>query len=138
MLKSAQLAGERGDVVLGWLTRLLVVISVVGVTLIDGVSVVKAHYGAQGDATSAATAASAAYATRHNKADAYAAALQVAASNDETLDKRKFHVDASGGVTLTLIRTADTVVLDQLPPLRRFGIATSVGTAAAPAPVTNS
>ena len=123
---------DRGDVVVGWLTRLIVVFAIVGVCLIDVVSVVQAHFGAQGDADLAATNASTAYAVRHNTADAYAAAVMVASGNEETIDKHAFRVDRAGNVTLKLTRTAQTVALEHLPPLRKFGVITTEGTAKAP------
>ncbi|MCU1678402.1 MAG: hypothetical protein JWM93_3160 [Frankiales bacterium] len=131
---AARLRDDRGDVVIGWLTRLLVVVAIVGVALIDGVSLLKAHYGADGDADVAASKASAAYAIKQSKADAYAAAVEFASLNDEFVDKRKFHVDAGGAVTLTLTRTADTVVIERLAPLRKFGVVTSSGAAGPSAP----
>jgi hypothetical protein len=130
---NARLYDDRGDVVIGWLTKLLVAFAVVGVILIDGVSVIKAHYGAAGDADVAASRASAAFATRHNKADAYSAALDYALGNDETIAKGAFHVNVTTGqVTLTLTRTANTVVLERIAPLRKFGVATGSGAASAP------
>ncbi len=137
MAGSSRLYDDRGDVVLGWLTKLMVAFAVVGLAVIDGVSVVKAHYGATGDADVAASRASAAYALRHDKSEAYAAALDYAIGNDEAIAKGEFHVNAkTGAVALTLTRTADTVVLSRLPPLRKFGVASGSGTAVAPAAAT--
>lgn len=124
---------DRGDVVLGWLTKLLVVTAIVGVTLIDAVSIVKAHYGAAGDAQLAASRASAVYATSRNVDEAYAAAAESVVDLDETIDKKTFSVDEQGTVQLTLRRVATTVVVDRIPPLRKFAVASSAGTAAAPA-----
>jgi hypothetical protein len=132
---STRLRDDRGDVVVGWLTKLMVIITLVGLILIDGVSVIKAHYGASGDADIAASRASTAYALRHNSADAYAAAVEFAVDNDELIDRHQFHVNGkTGTVTLTLTRTADTVVLDRIAPLRRFGVASGSGAAGPPAP----
>jgi hypothetical protein len=129
---TARMSNDRGDVVVGWLTRLLVIFAIVGVALIDCVSVVRAHFGAQGDADLAASNASQAFAVRHSTADAYAAALMVATGNEETIDKHSFRVDKAGNVSLKLTRTAQTVALEHLSPLRKFGVITSLGTATAP------
>ena len=129
---AARMMNDRGDVVVGWLTRLLVIFAIVGVVIVDTVSVIQAHFGAQGDADLAAANASTAYAARHSTADAYAAALTVASGNEETIDKRTFHVNPrTGAVTLRLTRTAQTVALERLAPLRKFGVITSVGTGSA-------
>ncbi|MDQ1680065.1 MAG: hypothetical protein QOI42_924 [Frankiaceae bacterium] len=127
----AQLLGDRGDIVIGWLTRLLVVMALIGVSLIDGVSVLKAHYGTQGDADLAATQASSAFAQTHDKAAAYQAALDVATPNDEAISKKQFHVDVRTGVVrLTLTREATTVVLSHIAPLRKYGEISAVASAA--------
>lgn len=125
-----QSTGDRGDIVIGWLTRLLVVIAIVGVSLIDGISVVKAHYGTQGDADLAASQASDTFAHTRDKAAAYQAAVDVATTNDEAISKKQFHVDVrTGTVRLTLTREATTVVLSHIAPLRKYGEITAAATA---------
>ena len=48
--------GDRGDIVLGWLTKLAVVLGVLGVIAFDGIAVVQAHFQASDRATTAASA----------------------------------------------------------------------------------
>lgn len=109
-------AGERGDVVLGWLTRIVIVLSLLGVIGFDAISVAVAAMTAQDDAAQAAQLASEAYKARGGTVQkAYDAAEAFAEGNGETVAAQSFVVDPGGTVHLTLEKTATTLVLRYTP-----------------------
>lgn len=124
--------GDSGSIVIGWLTRLIVVVAIVGVVLFDVVSITAAHIGAEDDASQAATAASADYRANHNVQSAYNAAVESLPSSSETVLTRGFVIDPDGTVHLRLRRTVKTVVCSHIGPLKHFDTVTVSGEAAPP------
>ena len=110
--------GDRGDIVLGWLTRLTVTIAVLGVLAFDGVSLVKARFSAEDSAQTAARAAAEVFRDTHDVQKAYDAAYAVAVEHGATVDAPTFRPATDGSVTLTLRETAPTLVLRRVPPAR--------------------
>jgi hypothetical protein len=103
---------DSGSVVIGWLTKLVVAIAIVGVAA--------AQLGATDDASTAAEAASAAYRTSHNVQEAYQAALDTLPSDSEALPPRQFLVQPDGTVNLVLRRTTTTLVAHRIGPLKKY------------------
>jgi hypothetical protein len=112
------MGSDRGDVVLGWLTKLVVTLSVLGVVGFDLVSLGAARLQAEDHAQSAVRAASSAYRTPTDLQAAYDAAAAEVAEHGDTIDPRSFTVAPDGAVTLTLHRTAATMVVEKIGPLR--------------------
>lgn len=110
-------AGDAGDVVVGWLVKLVAVFSVVGVLAFDGVSLGAAELAVTDTAVAAARAAGLELGSGATAQQAYDAA-QAAASEDDGLNEvpvEDFVVAADKSVTLLVRRTAPTMVLHHIP-----------------------
>jgi hypothetical protein len=123
-------ARDRGDIVLGWLTRLVAVLSVVGLIGFDGLSLAQARFQAADRATTAATAAATNWATSKNLQAAFNAAYATAQDGD-TIETSSFSITPEGLVSLRLHHTATTLLLHRVGPLRHFAEAVQTGTAQA-------
>ena len=110
--------GDRGDIVLGWLTKVVVTLAVLGVVGFDLVSLGAARFQAEDHAQTAVRAASEAYRTPNDLQAAYDAAYAEVAEHGDTIDPQTFSVAADGRVTLTLRRTAPTMLVEKIGPLR--------------------
>jgi Flp pilus assembly protein TadG len=121
-----RVAGDRGDVVLGWLTKLAVALAVVGVFAFDGISLVQAHFQAADRATTAASAAADDYKTNKSIQKAYNAAYDTVGVND-TIETKTFQVAPDGTVTLRLHHVATTLLLHRIGPLKHFTDAVETG-----------
>lgn len=112
--------GDRGDIVLGWLTKLVVTLSVLGVIGFDLVSLGAARFQAEDHAQAAARAASAEYKSTKDVQKAYDAAFAEVAQHGDTIDAPTFAVGPDGAVTLTLRRTAPTMLVEKIGPARQW------------------
>jgi hypothetical protein len=123
--------GDRGDIVVGWLVRVMVSVAVVGVLLFDVISVGAAKMSVTDQASTAARAASDNWLNHHDQQAAFDAAWQAAtqANPANTVDTHGFRVEQNGTVHLTVDRTAPTLVLHLVGPLRHWADVTgeSVG-----------
>lgn len=122
-----RLQGDRGDIVLGWLTRLTVTLAVLGVLLFDGVSLVAARFQAADAAGLAARAAAEEYRASRDVQRAYDAAYAEVADEGDSVGTTDFAVAADGTVSLTVTRVASTLVVEKVGPLRRYADATATG-----------
>jgi hypothetical protein len=114
-------APDAGDVILSWLTRVVLVIAATAVVGFDGLSIAVAHVSAQDDANSAAVAAATAWVGEKGApAPTLLAAQNSAAQHGETVLPRSLTVDADGTVHLKLERDATTVVIRHIGPLRSW------------------
>jgi hypothetical protein len=111
---------DAGAIELGWLTRVVLVLAVVGVGGVDGISVASTHLALQDDAAQAAVAGRDSYHDGHNVLGAYLAALQQAdqVHPGSRIAAKAFVVNADGTVTVTVTRTPTTLVAHYLPWLR--------------------
>ncbi|MDQ1696487.1 MAG: hypothetical protein QOJ03_1840 [Frankiaceae bacterium] len=125
---------DRGSIVVGWLTKLVAVLAVLGVMLFDALSVTAAHLGAEDDASQAATAAQADYRTSHNVQTAYNAAVDSLSSDAETIPSQTFSIDSTGTVRLVLERTTKTLIVHRIGPLKKYSTVTASGEASPIAP----
>jgi hypothetical protein len=105
--------------------RALIFLAVLAVPLlgaIDGGSVLYSRTATEHDASTVAYAAAAAVRgmpiTPQTAVTAYEAADKLAHQLGGTVQQKDFRVNRNGGITLTLTRTARTVVFDHLPRLR--------------------
>lgn len=120
---------DTGSIVLGWLTKLTVSLSLVGLVVFDGISLVSANFTAADRASAAARVASdACQASKGNVQKAYDAAYGVALENGDVVDTEGFSCLADGTVTLSYRREAATLVMEKVGPLRRFTTVTATGT----------
>ena len=122
---------DRGDIVLGWLTRLTVVLAVLGVIGFDLVSVGAGHLAAEDRAQDAARAAVSSYRSEKDVQRAYEAALADVSADGkvgDAIDPAGFSVAEDGSVTLTVVHTSPTLLVEKISPLRRFATATATVT----------
>ena len=121
---------DRGDIVLGWLTRLVVALAVVAVIGFDAVQVGLANVQLQDQANAAAAAARDAYAEHHDVTQALAAAEVSAhgANSGDAVVPGSLSVARDGTVSLRLTRQIHTVLAHHLP-VAAFTRATSGGSA---------
>jgi hypothetical protein len=118
------LEGDRGDIILGWLVKLVVVLGLVGLAGFDVLSVATNRISLSDDGTTAAMAASDVYGSSHSSRAAYAAADRSAKDAGATLETRGFQILPDGTVFLTLHRTAHTLIIKRVGPLQRFALGT--------------
>jgi len=120
---------DSGSIVLGWLTKLIVVLLLGGVVLFDCVSVGVARMSATDDANTAAQAASGEWAHSHNVQDAYNAAVEAITSPAERVLVRGFTITPDGSVRLILRRDVTTLVAHDISPLKKYTVVTAHGEA---------
>jgi hypothetical protein len=111
---------ERGDIVLGWLTKVTVVLAVLGVFAFDAISLAVGRLQTEDRGNNAARAAVTAYAGTQDVQHAYETALARIAESEptDTVDPATFSVAQDGTVTLTIEHTAPTMLVDRIGPLR--------------------
>jgi type II secretory pathway pseudopilin PulG len=116
--------------VVGWLARLVVALSVLGVLALDGFAWASARVTAQDRAEAAGRAASSAYAGTADVQRAYDAALAEVSGQGDAIDPTTFTATADGTVTLTLAHEASTLVLHRVPRLERLTLLSATVTTA--------
>jgi hypothetical protein len=111
---------DAGSIEAGWLTKVVLLIAVVGVAGVDSVSLLSTRLSVQDDAANAAIAGRDSYASSHNVATAYDAARNAATRlhPDVLVPAQTFVVMRDGSVTATAIRTPSTLVAHYLPWVR--------------------
>lgn len=120
---------DSGSIVVGWLTKLIVVLFLAGVVLFDFVSVGVARMTASDDANTAAQAAACDWWHEHNVQSAYAAAVAAIPSPAERVLTRGFQIESDGSVQLLLRRDVTTLVAYRISPLKKYTVATEQGKA---------
>jgi hypothetical protein len=123
--------GDRGDIVLGWLTKLVVILGALGIVGFDGVALAQSRFQAADRATTAASAAASDYATSRDLQKAYEAAYATTVDGD-TIEAKTFTVGTDGKVTLRLHHEATTLLLHKIGPLRGWADAVGTGEARPP------
>jgi hypothetical protein len=118
--------GDRGDIVLGWLTRLTMILGLVGLVGFDLISLGVGRVTTEDAAQAAAGAAVRSWADTPNVQRAYEAALSEldpASGPDGTIPPESFSVAPDGSVTLTLERSSATMLVEKVPPIRSWATA---------------
>ncbi len=120
--RSGPVRDERGDIVLSWLSRVAAVILAVGVVSFDAISVGATSLVVSDQATHAAHEASSAWQTTPNRQQAFQAAVQAAAEQNEAnvVDPRAFVVDPDGTIHVRVTREANTLLAKHVPALRPY------------------
>lgn len=115
-------SGDVGGIVLGWLTRLTVVLAVVGVIAFDGISIVTSRLSLEDAGNQAARSASETWQSTHDIRAALASAQRAAteANADTTVVTDSLSVDADGTAHLTVTREASTLVARHIGPMRHW------------------
>lgn len=125
--------GDAGSIVLGWLTKLTLVLGGLGLIAFDAISVGTAHLSAADKASTAARAASeVCVSTKGNVQKSYDAAYAVALESNDVIDTEGFSCVADGGVRLTYRREAATLLMSKIGPLEKYTVVTATGEASRP------
>lgn len=122
---------DRGDIVLGWLGKLVAVLGVTAVVAFDGLSVAGASLSLEDQAVVAARDASDAFLRMPTAQAAYDAGFASAVGADPTNELRPddLRISPDRAVTVTLRRTAPTLVLQRIGPLRHWADRSATATA---------
>lgn len=124
---------ERGDIVLGWLTRLTVTLGLLGLVGFDLLSLGVGRLQVEDRASSAARAAQTAYAGGRDVQQAYDAAVRQLADDGagaDQVDPASFSVAQDGTVTLTVRHRARTLLLDRTSATRSWTLSRATASAA--------
>jgi hypothetical protein len=121
---------DRGDMVMGWLVRIALILAVVGVIGFDLVTTVQSQVTATDQANAAAAAGYTTYSQTHSVQAAYQAALVTArdANPADVIRPSDFVVTPAGVVTLKLTRPVHTLIAHYLP-IPAAKLATATGSA---------
>ena len=117
-------AGERGDVVLGWLTKVVATLAVLGLIGFDAVSLGAARFRAEDSAQQAARAAAESFSSTRNMQTSYEAALDEVLDTGDTIEPASFTISPQGWVTLTLRHETATLLVEKIAPLRKHAVVT--------------
>ena len=120
--------GDSGSIVVGWLTRLVLLFAVLGLLAVDGFKVVVANFAASDDAGVAAGAAADSYAATKDVRAAYAAAVAAVADKQDVVETKTFLIDTTGAVTVTVDRTPTTLWMHHVGPLKKWTLIRQSGT----------
>ncbi len=123
---------DDASIVIGWLVRVSLCLVVVGVVCFDLLSVVTARITVEDDADAAARAAAQTWHDTHDLNVSYASAVIAAtqANGADTVPAAVFRIAADGSVSLSVERTAPTVVAVHIPFLRDYTAVAAAGHAA--------
>lgn len=116
--------GERGDVVLGWLTKVVATLAVLGLVGFDAVSLGAAQFQAEDRAQQAVRRATESYRASRDLQAAYNAALAETLGTGDTIAPAGFSASPDGAVTLTLRHESATLLVEKVPPLRKYTVVT--------------
>lgn len=111
-------AADRGDIVMSWLAKVVVSLSVLGAISFDGISLLHTHVAVADTADHAAVAARDAYQDTKNVAFALAAARSTATEAGGTVPDKGMVITPDGSVRVTVEKTAPTFMLRHLGSLR--------------------
>lgn len=118
---------ERGGVIVGYFTKIAVVLAVFALCAFDAVAVGVAHMSAQDVANEAAIAGADSWSNYHNRTQAYRAAEAVAEGHDATIDPKTFQARTDGTVTLVLAKDANTMLLYRTKTTKKWTHVTATG-----------
>ena len=116
----AGLSGDRGDVIVGWFTKIALVLAVVGVIGFEATSIGVAHVRTQDLAKEAAREGSREWQRSHDIQRAYQAADAVALEDAGTIDPDKFIVADDGSVTVTVNKEASSLLLYRVRATKKW------------------
>lgn len=112
-LRSSAAPADRGGIVLGWLTKVTIVLAVIGIALFDAISIGSTAATVSDQGSYAARDASSVWDQTKDLQKTYDAAVASATLQDpqNVLKPKGFSVDPDGTVHLVIGRQAPTLVL---------------------------
>lgn len=113
-------ASQRGDIVVGWLTRIVVILAALGVMGYDAISVTVAKTTATDHAGLAALDGADAWAHTRDLNQTYAAIEASASKYGDTVVPKSLVIDADGTVHIQLCRNAVTLLLHRTDTTRKW------------------
>lgn len=118
------LTSDNGGIVTGWLTKIALVLAVVGFVLFDAISVGSTTANVADQGSTAAMEASSVWNDTHDIQAAYAAAVASATEQDpgNTVSAKDFVVDPDGTVHLRVSREARTLILFRWDKTRKWAM----------------
>lgn len=125
---------DRGDIVVGWLVRVIAVLALIGVAAFDSFSIGSSRLSIEDQASSAARAAADAWATSHDAQTAFDSAYKsaIAANANNEISVSSFSIDPAGQAHLVVHREAPTFVIHLIHPLRHWALVHADGVSKAP------
>ncbi|MGL4174143.1 MAG: hypothetical protein ACRCTR_08765 [Actinomycetota bacterium] len=113
---------EQGDVIAGWLLRLVVFTTFAGVVVFDSVSIFTTRLSLVEDSEIAAQAASARWIQSRNSQQSLRSATDAAQieQSDNRVDSERFFLLADGTAEVTLERKASTLLFGSLPKIKSW------------------
>ena len=129
---STRARDDSGLIVLGWLTKLVVTMAVLGLIGFDGVSLVAAKFSAADRAATYANDAALMFKQSKDIDKTYATIVTEAAAKGDTVDIKKFSVAPDGQVTLKIAHVANTIWMDKVSFLKEYTTVTEIGTGTPP------
>ena len=120
---------DRGDIVLGWLTKLVVVVGLLGLLAFDGLSLMLGRLKTEDLAQTASREAVFAYRDTKDVQRSYEAALEALEDSGATLDPEDFAVHSDGSVTVTVEHTMATFVVEKVDAVKDWARSTATATA---------
>lgn len=109
-----RLHGERGAIIVGWFTKIVIVLAVIGVIGFEATSIGVTHVQAQDTAKEAARAGSREWRESRDVQRAYEAADAVAAADSGRIEPEEFVIHDDGSVTVTVETEASSLLLHRL------------------------
>lgn len=116
---------DRGDIVLGWLTRLSVTLALLGLVGFDLISLAAGRFQVQDHASTAALAAQTSWHDTKNVQASYDAGLKAladAGAAQDQIDPNTFSVGPDGTVTLTVTHRVATLLVERIGPTRSWAV----------------
>jgi len=123
--------GDAGDIIGSWLIKVTLILAVLGVFAFDGISVLSTNVTLEDTAFGSARAATYATGQHRNVQLAYDRAQSFASAQNplNTVDPTSVRFGENGSVTVTLTRTASTLVLQHLGSLQDWATQSATRTA---------
>jgi hypothetical protein len=116
---------DDGSMIVGWLGRIALTLTLLGLASFEVLSVVVARVGIADDGLTAASAAQTQYQNSKNVALAYQAAAAVAESHGETIPAASFKVYTDGAVSFDITKTATTLLLYRWSRTAKYAVVTT-------------
>lgn len=109
----SRVRGDRGDIILGWLTKIVAILALAGLVLFDAISVGSTAMNLSDQGAYAARQASEVWQQTDSVQKAYEAAWAAATeqNSQNVVDPATFRIDDDDRVHLTVSRTASSILL---------------------------
>lgn len=125
---------DTGDIIVGWLVRVVALLAVAGVMSFDALSIGTSRLSIEDQAKAAARAAAETWSTSRNAQSAFDSAWRSATEANATneVSAASFSIDPSGAAHVVVSREAPTFVVRLIGPLRQLAVVRSEAVGKAP------